>query len=43
MRLYSQGQRRPKWKDSMTSNVETQAHVYVKGVGTRDGIEPRWS
>jgi hypothetical protein len=43
MWLYSQGQWRPKWEDSMTSNVEIQAHAYVGGVGARDGIEPKWS
>jgi hypothetical protein len=36
MQLYNQGQQRPKWKDSMTFNVETQAHAYVGGVGAKD-------
>jgi len=35
--------KRPKWKDSRTSNVKTQVQVDVDKVGVREGIGLRWS
>jgi hypothetical protein len=43
MQLYIWGWQKPKWKDPKTSNVETQAQVYVSGVGIREGISLKWS
>jgi hypothetical protein len=43
MWLYNQGQWKPKWNDPRTSNVKTQAQTNVGKVGTKDGIELRWS
>jgi hypothetical protein len=43
MRLYKRRQQRPKWKDSRTSNVETQVQVSPYGVGVKEGIGLIWS
>jgi len=37
MRLYNGEQQNPKWKDPRTSNVETQAQVYVDELGVKEG------
>jgi hypothetical protein len=43
MRLYNQGCQKSRWKDPKISNVETQAHANVSGLGTREGIGLGWS
>jgi hypothetical protein len=43
MRLYNQGQQRPKWKDPSASNVETHVQAHAGGVGIREGIKLGWS
>jgi hypothetical protein len=43
MLLYNWGQWKFKWKDLRTSKNETQVHVDVGGVGTRENIESWWS
>ncbi len=43
MQLYNQGWQKPKWKDLWTSNDETQMSTNVGRVGTKEGIELRWS
>jgi hypothetical protein len=43
MQLYNLGQQKRKWKDLRTFKDETQVHVSVSGVGTREGIELGWS
>ncbi len=41
MQLYNRGQQKPRWKDLMTSNVETRTHANELGV--REGIGSEWS
>jgi len=43
MQLYKRRWQRPKWKDSRTSNVQTQVQADVGRVGVREGIGLGWS
>jgi hypothetical protein len=43
MQLYNEEQQKPRWKDPRTFNAETQAQVYVNGLGVKEGTKPRRS
>jgi hypothetical protein len=42
MWLYNRRWWKPRWKDTRTSNVETQTHGNVGKLGIREGIGPGW-